>query len=213
MLLLSEDKFPQRELELAERRRNVRTYRTRRRGRTLGYLVATLLFVSGLTLIGYSFIIGDPFASAAITHKPPGNARMTLTVPEMRRVDHVPVYTGAANNEGALHDGTLHVRGTGFPWQQGANVYIAGHRIGFPGTKSYLVFWNLDTLKNGDKVILTDSNGTKYTYSVYKSFVVNPDALNVTEPVPGKSVVTLQTCTLPDYSQRLIVRADLVDVT
>jgi sortase A len=191
----------------------VRTYRTRRSGRTLAYLGATLLFVSGLVLVGYTFLIGDPFAGAAIAHESPGDARMTLTVPEMRRVDNVPVYTGAANDEGALHDGTLHVRGTGFPWQEGSNVYIAGHRMGFPGTRSYLVFWDLNTLENGDKVILTDANGTKYTYSVYKSLVVNPDALHVTKPVPGKSVITLQTCTLPDYSQRLIVRAELVDVT
>jgi sortase A len=192
----------------------VRTYRTRRGGRTLAYLVATLLSVSGLTLIGYSFLIGDPFAGAAvIPHEAPGNAKMTLTVPEMRRVDHVPVYTGVAGDKGALHDGTLHVRGTGFPWQRGANVYIAGHRMGFPGTKSYLVFWDLNTLENGDKVILTDSSGTRYTYSVYKSLVVDPDALYVTKPVPGKSVITLQTCTLPDYSQRLIVRAELTGVS
>jgi sortase A len=48
---------------------------------------------------------------------------------------------------------------------------------------------------------------------VYKRFVVNPDALYVTKPVPGKSVVTLQTCTLPDYSQRLIIRAELENVS
>jgi sortase A len=191
----------------------VKTYRTRRRGGTLAYLGATLLFASGLVLVGYSFLIGDPFAGAAIAHEPPGDARMTLTVPELRRVDHVPVYTGATNDEGALHDGTLHVRGTGFPWQEGSNVYIAGHRMGFPGTKSYLVFWDLNTLENGDKVILTDSNGTKYTYSVYESLVVNPDALHVTKPVSGKSVITLQTCTLPDYNQRLIVQAELTDVS
>jgi sortase A len=190
----------------------VKTYRTRRGVGTLVYLVAALLFVSGLTLIGYSFLIGDPFAGAAIAHKPPGNATMTLRVPEMRRVDHVPVYTGAAGDKSVLHDGALHVRGTGFPWQEGSNAYIAGHRMGFPGTRSYLVFWDLNSLRNGDKVILTDSNGTRYTYSVYKSFVVNPDAFYVTKPVPGKSVITLQTCTLPDYNQRLIVQAELTDV-
>ena len=180
----------------------------------LGYLVAGVLLLSGLVLVGYSFLIGDPFASAAvIPHKAPNNAKMTLTVPEMRRVDDVPVYTGAADDKGALHDGTLHVRGTGFPWQEGANVYIAGHRMGFPGTKSYLVFFDLKTLENGDRVILTDSNGTRYTYSVFKSLVVNPDALYVTEPVPGKSVITLQTCTLPDYDQRLVVRAELENVS
>ena len=193
----------------------MKTYRTRRSGRRmLGYLVVTLMLASGFLLLGYSFLIGDPFASAAVfAHKAPGNSSMTLTVPEMARVDHVPVYTGAAGDKGALHDGTLHIKGTGFPWQTGANVYIAGHRMGFPGTKSYLVFWDLNKLKDGDKVILTDANGTKYTYSVFKSFVVNPDAYYVTQPVAGKSVVTLQTCTLPDYSQRLIVQAELTDVS
>jgi sortase A len=193
----------------------MKTYKPRRRGGALGYLVATLLFVSGLTLVGYSFLIGDPFAGAAVfaDNKAPGSSKMTLTVPEMRRVDHVPVYTGAAGDKGALHDGTLHLRGTGWPWRDGANVYIAGHRMGFPGTKSYLVFWDLNDLKAGDKVILTDSEGTTYTYSVFKSFVVNPDAFYVTKPIPGKSVITLQTCTLPDYNQRLIVQAQLEGVT
>ena len=178
-----------------------------------GYLVATLLVVSGLVLMGYSFLIRDPFASAAVfAQQPPSNATMTLTVPEMRRVDHVPVYTGVASDEPALHDGTLHVRGTGFPWQEGSNVYIAGHRMGFPGTKSSLVFWDLNALENGDKVILTDANGTRYTYSVFKSIIINPDASYITRPVPGKSIISLQTCTLPDYSQRLIVQAELTAV-
>jgi sortase A len=178
-----------------------------------GYLVATLLVVSGLVLVGYSFLIRDPFASAAVfAQKPPSNSTMTLTVPEMRRVDDVPVYTGAANDKGALHDGTLHLQSTGFPWQTGANVYIAGHRMGFPGTRSYLVFWDLNTLEDGDKVILTDANGTRYTYSVFKRTIINPDDSYVTRPVPGKSVITLQTCTLPDYAQRLIVQAELTAV-
>jgi sortase A len=33
----------------------------------------------------------------------------------------------------------------------------------------------------------------------------------VTQPLEGKNVLTLQTCTLPDYSQRLIVQAERVD--
>ena len=193
----------------------MKTYRTRRSGlEMLGYFVATLLVVSGLVLVGYSFLIRDPFASAAVfAQKPPSNATMTLTVPEMRRVDHVPVYTGTADDKGALHDGTLHLKGTGFPWQTGANVYIAGHRLGFPGTKSYLVFWDLNKLEDGDKVILTDANGTRYTYSVFKSTIINPDASYITRPIPGKSIISLQTCTLPDYSQRLIVQGELTAVS
>jgi sortase A len=193
----------------------MRTYRTRRSGlRMFGYLVATLLVVSGLVLMGYSFLIRDPFASAAVfTPQSPSNSTMILTIPEMRRVDKVPVYTGSADDKGALHDGTLHLKGTGFPWQRGANVYIAGHRLGFPGTRSYLVFWDLNTLEDGDKVILTDANGTRYTYNVFKRTIINPDEYYVTRPVPGRSVITLQTCTLPDYAQRLIVQAELTAVS
>jgi sortase A len=157
--------------------------------------------------------MGDPFATSALFGtEAPNNSTMKLTVPEMQRVKEVPVYDGAMSDEAALHDGTLHVRGTGFPWQDGSNVYIAGHRMGFPGTKSYLVFWDLNVLENGDEVILTDANGTRYTYQVFKKVVVAPTDYHVTQPVAGRSVVTLQTCTLPDYSDRLIVRAELTSV-
>jgi sortase A len=30
-------------------------------------------------------------------------------------------------------------------------------------------------------------------------------------PVKGKSLITLQTCTLPDYKERLIVQGELVE--
>jgi len=40
---------------------------------------------------------------------------------------------------------------------------------------------------------------------------VEPTDLSVTKPVLGKNILTLQTCTLPDYKNRLIVRAELVD--
>jgi sortase A len=194
----------------------MKKYRTRRRSpaRILVRLIAPVLVFAGLLIFGYSVLIGDPLASATLfTTGAPDNSTLKLTVPEMQRVNNVPVYDGPANDEAALHDGTLHLRGTGFPWQQGANVYIAGHRLGFPGTKSYLVFWDLNKLENGDEVILTDANGTRYTYEVFKEFVVNPGDTHVTRPLAGRNVVTLQTCTLPDYSQRLIVQAELTSVS
>jgi sortase A len=40
--------------------------------------------------------------------------------------------------------------------------------------------------------------------------VVGPGDVSVMNPVSGKSIVSLQTCTLPDYSDRLIVRGDLL---
>ena len=193
----------------------MKRYRTRRSpARALVRLIAPVFVFAGMLILGYSVLIGDPLASAALfTTDAPDNSTLKITVPEMQRVSNVPVYDGPANDEAALHDGALHLRGTGFPWQQGANIYIAGHRLGFPGTKSYLVFWDLDKLENGDEVILTDANGTRYTYEVFKEFVVDPGDTHVTQPVAGRNIVTLQTCTLPDYSQRLIVQAELTSVS
>ncbi len=193
----------------------MKRYRTRRSPASmLVRLIAPVLVFVGLLILGYSFLIGDPLASAALfATDAPDNSTLKLTVPEMERVRNVPVYDGPATDEAALHDGALHLHDTGFPWQQGANVYIAGHRLGFPGTKSYLVFWDLDKLENGDEVILTDANGTRYTYEVFKEFVVDPSDTHVTQPVAGRNIVTLQTCTLPDYSQRLIVQAELTSVS
>ena len=140
----------------------------------------------------------------------PEEKTLKLTVPGMDRVQDVPVYDAAKEDyEDALRSGTLHVRGTGFPWQDGSNVYIAGHRVGYPGTKSNLVFWDLDELEKGDEILLTDAEGKRYTYEVYKKFVVDPSAVEVLRPVPGRSVVSLQTCTLPDYSRRLVVQGEL----
>jgi sortase A len=35
----------------------------------------------------------------------------------------------------------------------------------------------------------------------------------VLAPVDGKNIVTLQTCTLPDYTSRLLVRGELQGIT
>jgi sortase A len=53
--------------------------------------------------------------------------------------------------------------------------------------------------------------GTTYKYRVTKQKVVDPDNVEVMEPEEGKSLVLLQTCTMSDYKQRLIVRGELVE--
>ena len=142
--------------------------------------------------------------------KTPESKRLELTVPVLDRVDSVPVYDAPESGyEKALHDGVVHVRGTGFPWQHVANVYIAGHRVGYPGTKSNLVFWDLNKLEKGDKIFLTDADGTRYTYEVFEKRVISPHAVSILRPTRGKNIVSLQTCTLPDYSHRLIVQGEL----
>ena len=141
----------------------------------------------------------------------PANRTLKLTVPGMERVRNIPVYGAPVRDEAALRNGALHVKNTGFPWEDEANVYIAGHRLGYPRTESFLVFWDLNKLKTGDRVLLRDSEGKKYVYRVFDRFVVGPNQTRVKKPVAGKNIVSLQTCTLPDYADRLIVRAELVN--
>jgi sortase A len=145
---------------------------------------------------------------------PPEEKRLKLTIPKMKRVEDVSVYTAPIGEEDPLlRKGAVHLGGTDFPWQREANVYILGHRRGYPGTPSHLLFRDLTKLHNGDEVFLIDANGTRYTYEVFREFVAEPYEVHVTQPVPGKSVVSLQSCTLPDYSERLIVQAELKDVS
>ena len=141
----------------------------------------------------------------------PDDKSLFLTVPGMRRVQDSAVPPAMGNDEEALRENAgIHLEGTGYPWQKNANVYIAGHRLGYPSTESFLAFFDLDKLEKGDEVQLADSNGRQYKYRVYKKIIVDPSDTYVTRSVEGKSVVTLQTCTLPDYSQRLIVQAEKV---
>ena len=173
-----------------------------------------LLVLVGLVLIlisaGFVFLDVRTAGEEAGSPPPKKDTTMELTIPSMKRVQNVPVYTGTAGDKSALHDGTLHLKGTSFPWHQGANVYIAGHRLGYPRTKSWLVFWDLNELRRGSRVVLTDSDGTKYVYSVYDRFILGPNDTSAMEPVAGRNVISLQTCTLPNYTDRLIVRAELV---
>ena len=61
----------------------------------------------------------------------------------------------------------------------------------------------------GDEILLEDEAGNKCEYRVTEQKVV--DNVEVMEPEEGGSLVSLQTCTLPDYEQRLIVQGELVD--
>ena len=138
----------------------------------------------------------------------PEDKTLYLTVPKLGLED-VTAYNSVSEEK--LKKSTVHIPATGFPWQKGANTYIAGHRLGYEGTNSYLVFYYLDQLGEGDEILLEDSAGTKYTYRVTDKLTVDPDNVEVMEPKEGKSLVSLQTCTLPDYKQRLIVQGELVD--
>jgi LPXTG-site transpeptidase (sortase) family protein len=156
--------------------------------------------------------VGDEASSSASV---PAGAMMSLSVPAMG-ISDIPVVEGTS--EASLSQGAGHLPGSGYPWVPGSNTYIAGHRIGYPGTPSDHVFWNLPNLGLGDEILLTESNGTTYTYAVSEIFEVSPTDLSVTAPTGG-DVVSLQTC-IEDYGDywtpgpnwfvRYVVRAERV---
>jgi len=180
--------------------------RTRRRWSrgALALLGVTLILLSVGLVFADIRRVGEAEAVA------PKSEKLRLTIPEMKRVRNIPVYDGAAGDKAKLAAGALHLQETGFPWEAQANVYIAGHRLGYPRTKSFLVFWNLDKLRRGDRVVLEDAKGRRYVYKVFDKLVVGPNDVSVKKPIDGKNIVTLQTCTLPNYKQRLVVQAELV---
>ena len=145
--------------------------------------------------------------------KPPKSKMLKLTVPKMKEIKDDKIPTGIGTNEALFHDyAGVHLKRTGFPWEKTANVYIAGHRIGFPGTNSNLAFYDLEDLKKGDMVYVKDADGRQYTYKVFKKLIVEPTDLSVLKPIKGKNILSLQTCTLPDYTDRVIYQAELKDV-
>ena len=63
-----------------------------------------------------------------------------------------------AGGEAGLEIGTQLVAGA--PWEPDSNTYIAGHRIGFPGTGSDRIFYDLPSMVAGDVITLYDSRPT-----------------------------------------------------
>jgi sortase A len=142
-------------------------------------------------------------------HLIPG-AVMGLTIDSIG-IHDAPVFD--SDGYDALVNGIAHVPGTSWPWSPTPqrNVYLAGHRMGYRGTWSRMLFYNLDELKKGDKIVLKDRSGRSYEYKVSEIFQAEPTDAWVMGQVRGRDMVSLQTCTpLYTFEHRLIVRADRI---
>ena len=197
----------------------------------LSWFLTTALVGGGLALVAV-FILQQGLQSTSTNEENPGgfnvpevagaqgeqadggpeDKTLKITIPGLSRIEDDTVPGAAGDDTQALGDNAaIHLEGTGFPWQDAANVYLAGHRLGYPGTDSFLAFYDQGSLESGDEIYVEDSEGTEYTYRVFDSSVVSPTEVDVTQPVEGQNILTLQTCTLPDYTQRLLVRAVKVE--
>ncbi len=152
----------------------------------------------------------EPAAPVAADAPAPASSQMYLTVPKMG-IQNDPV--GEGIDDATLRNGAGHEPSSGYPWIPGSNVYIASHVLGYAGTGSYMHFANLPNMAVGDEIIITDANGTNYTYQVSEILQVSIYDTWVMEPT-GKDQVSLQTCINPPaYDVRLVVRGDLVSVS
>ena len=79
----------------------------------------------------------------------PATNDLWMTIPKLGLYDN---YVTNSNAESALDYGAAKRVESGFPWQDNANTYIAGHRLGWPGTASDHQFYNLPLLDYGDKI-------------------------------------------------------------
>jgi len=137
------------------------------------------------------------------------SAAMRITVPKLGLKD-VAVPTGSKQSD-LDREGILRLRGSGLPWIEGSNTFIAGHALGFPRTRVPYAFYKLDKMKPGDKIFVEDKEGQKYTFIVYDLMTVEANDYWTTYPVEGKTIISLQSCTpIPTFENRLIVRGELV---
>lgn len=131
---------------------------------------------------------------------PPGGAIDHLLIPAI----HVDKYIVEGTDEAALRRGPGHYTGTAYPGQVG-NAAIAGHRTTYGAP-----FFELNELKVGDRIELTDLNDRTWVYLVDRPpQVVSPDDVSVLDPTPFAQL-TLTTCN-PRFSAstRLVIFARL----
>jgi sortase A len=155
---------------------------------------------SGLT-------VGDPSPAADVVPTP---ASSLPTLPAGTVFGHLVIPRIGANyyvvegvGSSQLAEGPGHYPGTAAIGAAG-NVGIAGHR-----TTHGAPFYNLNELKAGDPIYLTNTAGQTFTYRVTTQFVVAPSDGAVLNPTPTPTL-TLTTCN-PRFSaaQRLVVQAAL----
>ncbi len=139
----------------------------------------------------------------------PRDKRLLLSIPRLGIKD---VTVGDSPDQSYLdREGIMHLSGTGFPYERGSNTYIVGHAADYDASRVPNVFRNLKSLQQGDEITLRDTLGRTYEYRAYRYFIVNPTDVWITEPVPGKEIISLQTCyPAPSFSKRLIIRAERV---
>ncbi|WP_066914886.1 class A sortase [Streptococcus sp. DD12] len=117
---------------------------------------------------------------------------------------NLPIFKGLGNTELSYGAGTMkedQVMGQG-------NYALASHHVFAMAGASEMLFSPLDRSKAGQKIYLTDKEKV-YTYTITSVSIVDPTDVAVIDDTPGKTQVTLVTCTDAEATQRTIVVGEL----
>ncbi|MDR2999157.1 MAG: class C sortase, partial [Microbacterium sp.] len=117
----------------------------------------------------------------------------------------LPIYHGTS--DATLAEGIGHLEGSSLPvGGKGAHAVLAGHR----GLASSALFTDLDQVHDGDTFTLYVF-GETLNYKITSIRIVDPDDSKSLNPVPGKDLVTLVTCTpIGVNSHRILVTGERV---
>lgn len=135
---------------------------------------------------------------------PEGNGIMAyIEIPKLNL--NLPVYHGAGSD--ILEQGIGHLEGTALPiGGEGCHCVLTGHS----GVAGKRLFSDLDQLKKGDLFYLHVLN-TTLAYEVTDRYTVLPEETQYLQPVEGKDLCTLITCTpFGVNTHRLLVRGSRI---
>jgi len=149
--------------------------------------------------------LGSPTATPTVAPPPPRpDLRSGVALLEIPKINLSAVVVEGVEVPD-LKKGPGHYPGTPLPGQPG-NVVISGHRTTYGRP-----FYSLNDLTAGDPIYVTNPDGSRFTYVVSRTSIVQPTDVAVTSATTDDRL-TLTTCN-PRYSaaQRLIVVAELRD--
>lgn len=128
-----------------------------------------------------------------------------IAIPDLKI--NLPIFKGLDNTALTYGAGTMKENQV----MGGENNYaLASHHVfGLVGS-SEMLFSPLENAQKGMKIYLTDKDKI-YTYLISEITVVTPEHVEVVNDTPGKSEITLVTCTDAEATARHIVHGKYVD--
>jgi len=130
----------------------------------------------------------------------PGDVVGRIIVPRMG-LDVPLVEMADVDDRENLNKGPAHLAGSALPGQPG-NCVIAGHRTTYSRP-----FFSLDTMEEGDEIVLVDLSRNTYSYQVTQVLIVEPDDVWVMEPTSEPSTTLIACHPLFSARKRIVVKA------